>query len=529
MDPTSELERLRAQLAERDQELAKRDEQLAALHVEAMEWRARAEAAEDVAARLARDLERLQRSLTGPSSERVVDPDEQDVSETDAQRVQTDPSRPVRSAEATRERRRKGRGKGRRRRDIAEMHELPIKEFISTVEGRTCPCGGGAVAKVVGHDVRWRLEWVPGTLIRHKHVLEQVVFPEHPDGPGTLVTAPMSVSYALPRAMCGNRLLAQLIVDKYLDSLPLYRLEQRFEREGTRVARSTLCTWLMDSAELLRPLWARLSREVRLGPWLRVDAASMPVMDQARRKGQVHLGHMWAYGNYETVVFEYTPDKQGTTVASMLEDFAGVLLADGATDFNLVCSSNDITRAGCWAHARRKLYEALSSHPTLAMKGLKAVRQLFVAERTVMVAPVDERIELRAELCQPVLAGIRRWVDEHLPVAIPGQPMHAALQYIDNQWDRLSVFLTTAEIACHNNDTERDLRRPVKGKTNYLFAGSPRGAEAAAIFYTLTGTCLLQGIDPRRYLYEIFGRLDEPPSRLTPHAIREQWEADNHP
>ena len=527
MDPISELERLRAQLAERDKQLAERNEQLAALHVEAMEWRARAEAAEDVAARLARDLERLQQSLTGPSSERFVDPDEQQVSEAGTQGMQGEASRPVRSAEATRERRRKGRGNGRRRRDIAEMDELPVQEFISTVEERTCPCGCGALAKTMGHDVRWRLEWVPGTLIRHKHVLEQVVFPDHPDGSGTLVTAPVSMPYALPRAMCGNRLLAQLIVDKYLDSLPLYRLEQRFKREGTPVARSTLCTWLMDSAELLRPLWARLSREVRLGPWLRADAASMPVMDRARRKGQVHLGHMWAYGNYETVVFEYTPDKEGATVASMLEDFAGVLLVDGATDFNLVCASDDVTRAGCWAHARRKLYEALKSHPTLAAKGLKAVRQLFVAERTVMRAAVADRVALRADLCQPVLTGIRRWVDEHLPVAIPGQPMHAALQYIDNQWERLSVFLTTAEIACHNNDTERDLRRPVKGKRNYLFAGSPRGAEAAAIFYTLTGTCLLQGIDPRRYLYEIFGRLDEPPSHLTPHAIREQWEADN--
>ena len=103
--------------------------------------------------------------------------------------------------------------------------------------------------------------------------------------------------------------------------------------------------------------------------------------------------------------------------------------------------------------------------------------------------------------------------------------MHAALQYLDNQWPRLVVFLEHAAVASHNNATERDLRRPVKGRDNYLFAGSPRGAEAAAIYYSLIGTCLLQGIDPRRYLKEIAGRLDEPVSRLTPQAVREKWEA----
>jgi transposase len=122
-----------------------------------------------------------------------------------------------------------------------------------------------------------------------------------------------------------------------------------------------------------------------------------------------------------------------------------------------------------------------------------------------------------------ILAGIRKWVDEELPRAVPGAPIHRALQYLDNQWGRLCVFLEHAAIACHNNDTERDLRRPVKGKANFHFAGSPRGARVAAIFYTLIGTCLLQGIDPRRYLREVAGRLDEPPARLTPQAVRVQW------
>jgi hypothetical protein len=249
----------------------------------------------------------------------------------------------------------------------------------------------------------------------------------------------------------------------------------------------------------------------------------MPVMDPARAKGRVHRGHLWAWGNYETVIFSYTPDKFGSTVASLFADFAGVVLIDGATDFNLLERTEGVTRAGCWAHARRRLYEALSADTTLALRGLAAIRQLFVAERVVMGAPLAERLALRRELCEPVVNGVRNWVSEELPKQIPRIPTHSALQYLDNQWDRLVVFLRHAEIACHNNDTERDLRRPVKGRDNFLFAGSPRGADAAAVFYTLIGTCLLQGVDPRRYLVHVLARLDEPASTLTPHVVREHW------
>jgi hypothetical protein len=110
-----------------------------------------------------------------------------------------------------------------------------------------------------------------------------------------------------------------------------------------------------------------------------------------------------------------------------------------------------------------------------------AIRRLFMVERVVMAAPLEERVGLRKTLCRPILDGIRVWVDEELPQAVPKQPLHGALQYLKNQWSRLEVFLEKGMLECHNNATERDLRRPVKGRDNYLFAGSPAGAEAAAV------------------------------------------------
>ena len=341
----------------------------------------------------------------------------------------------------------------------------------------------------------------------------------------TVATAPHEMAFALPAAVCGNRLLAQVVIDKYADSLPLYRQQQRFHRQGLSISRSTLCDWVMALAELLRPIWEHMRREVLGGLWLRADATGQPVIDKARTKGKTHKGHLWAWGNYETVLFSYTPDKKAETVLALFPDFKGTVLIDGATDFNLLEQVDGVVRAGCWAHARRYFYEALKYDRKLALRGLGIIRELFMAERVVMAAPVEDRVRLREELCQPILDGIRKWVIENLPKQEPGSPTHAALQYVDNQWDRLCVFLRTPQIACHNNDTERDLRRPVKGRDNWHFAGSPRGARAAALFYSLVATCILQGLDPREYLVEILGRLDEPPSRLTPHAIREQWEA----
>jgi transposase len=423
------------------------------------------------------------------------------------------------AAEETKVPRKRRKNKGRR--DISQLNHLRTVEHRSVVEDRSCPCGCGAPAVTIGEDITWRLERVPAQHIRHKNVVEKVVFPDHREQ--GVVTAPAPVNYALPKAMCANQLLAHVAVDKYLDHLPLFRQAERFTREGLDLHRSTLSRWMMELGELLRPIVSVLAMEVLSGSWLRADATGMPVLDRSRTKGKAHHGHFWAYGNYDSVVFAYTPTKEASTVAALFEGFQGTVVLDGATDFNLLEKTEGVTRAGCWAHTRRYFYEAIKNDAVRAAAALTTIHLLFMAERTVMGASEDQRLELRDELCRPIAEGFRQWVDAELPRVVPRSPIHKALNYVRNQWDRLVVFLDVPTIPCHNNDTERDLRRPVKGKHNYTFAGSPRGARAATVYYSLFGTCLVQGLDPERYLVEILGRLDEPASRLTPQAIRDQW------
>ena len=511
--------------------LAKAQADLAKTQAELEEERAQREAAEHAVLRLQRDVEKLKRQLIGPKSERVVDPGQlelpmgpdDDEADPTSEAADTDEANEQTPAPAEKKKRKPRKGSRRR---VSEMHHLRIEEHVSAVTERRCPCGCGAEAQTIGHEVSWRLDYKPAELIRVKCVQEKVAFPDHVGlEKGNVVTAEPPLPFALPKAMCGNRLLAQIAIDKYADHLPLYRQEARFKREGVHMPRTTLCDWVMELGQVVSPIYRHMSREVLGGEWLRADATGMPVIDKTRSRGKAHRGHLWAWGNYETVLFSYTPDKKAETVAGLFPDFKGTVLIDGASDFNLLEKVDGVERAGCWAHARRYFYEALTEDRKLAMQGLGIIRELFTVERVVMAAAVDERAALREELSKPVLDGIRKWVDETLPRQVPGSSIHAALQYVDNQWSRLCLFLTKPHIACHNNDSERDLRRPVKGRDNWQFAGSPRGARMAAVHYSLIGTCLLQGMDPLRYYVEILGRLDEPARNLTPHAIREQWQA----
>jgi len=411
---------LEAELRRLQQENAALQAALVHTQAERDEERAKREAAEQVVLRLQRDLEKLKRQLIGPKSERIVDPNQLPLPVGPA----AEPAEPATASEEQKDEeeqpaqteKKRRRRKGSDRRDVSKMDHLIVEEHVVEVADRRCPCGCGAEAHTVGHEVAWRLDYKPAQLIRIKTVREKVVFPDHV-GPGeaTLVTAEPPIAFALPKALCGNRLLAQIAVDKYADHLPVYRQEARFKREGIHLPRSTQCTWMMDLSELLQPVWKHISREVLAGDWLRADATGMPVIDKARSRGKAHRGHLWAWGNYETVLFNYTPDKTAPTVAALFPGFEGTVLIDGATDFNLLEASNGVVRAGCWAHARRYFYEAMKEDKTLALKGLGIIRELFMAERVVMAADVDERKALREELSAPVLEGIQRWVREELP------------------------------------------------------------------------------------------------------------------
>jgi transposase len=510
VDPASaELQRLRDEASTLRTE---RDHAVRQLHDRELRIAALTETAE----RLAHENELLKRALFGKKSEREVLSDQQL-----SLLFGGEPDPPAEPAPEPEPEKKTRRGKGGRRK-VKDDTTVPKRRVESPVPSQACTACGGQL-KHIGDAVSYRYEWVPGRFEKLEVVRPKCACPSCPSE--GVVVADEPLPFALPKALCGNELLARVLADKFVDHLPLNRQARRMKREGLELAVSTLCGWVRQGAQALKPIAERIHREVVAGDWLRADATGMPVLDGKRVKGRTHRGQLWCYGNTHQVVFRYTPDKEGQTVQGLLSDFSGTLLVDGASDFNLVVRSENLTRAGCWAHARRYFFDARKTNPAAAARALATIRRLFMVERMARDEPADSRERIREQHTRPLLEEFKTWLQEQSTRQPPRSPMGKAVGYTLRQWDRLVVFLENGQLPAHNNDTERDLRQPVVGRKAWLFAGSEGGAHSAAILFTLVGSCLLQGISPQSYLREVLDRLDtDPASKLTPVAIRIQRE-----
>lgn len=391
------------------------------------------------------------------------------------------------------------------RRDLGKD---PADRTIHLPCSQTCPICDGSL-KSIGPAVSRRIDWVPGHHEIVEIVLDKCVCPDHPSAGVLSADLPM----ALPKALCGDGLLAKVVTDKFADHIPLHRQVKRFGRNGFVISLSTLCDWVLAAAVLLKPLLKAMRESMLLGEWIQTDATGMVVLDGDSSRS--HRGHLWVYANATHALFHYTPDGKGIHVEKWLSGYEGMILADGASVFNLVTRTEDLPRGGCWSHARRYIFEARHQDPRIASNALVTIGKLFELEGTLRQAEPSVRLAARQQIARPLLEGLRSYLQTHQRELEPRNPLWKAIQYIENQWSRLTLFLSHPELPCHNNGSELQLRQSVVGRKNWMFAGSEGGAEAAATFYSVVGSCLLQGVDPWVYLRDVLPRLSSwPVNRL---------------
>jgi transposase len=391
------------------------------------------------------------------------------------------------------------------RRDLSKE---PADRTIHLSCPGNCPLCKGEM-KSIGQAVSRRFDWVPGRHEIVEVILDKMVCPNHPTE-GVISPNP---PFALPKALCGDGLLAKVLVDKFADHIPLHRQVKRFGREGFVISLSTLCDWVLASADLLKPLLKVMKETMLVSTWIQTDSTGMVVLDGDTSRYQ--RGHLWVYANGTHAVFEYTADGKGKRVEDWLSGYKGIILADGASVFNLVTRTEDLPRAGCWSHARRYIFEARNQDPRLASHALLTIGKLFELEAELKLVTPEARLAGRQQIAKPLLEGLRTYLLARQRELEPGNPMWKAIQYIENQWNRLILFLSHPEIPCHNNGSELQLRQGVVGRKNWMFAGSEGGAEAAAAMYSIVGSCLLQGVDPWVYLRDVLPKLsDWPVNRL---------------
>ena len=468
------------QLAEKDAALAQSEQKLALIQ---------------------RELDALQRRITGRHrGERfVVSPDQVALFAAAEAPVPVPTTRGARA--------RKGRDAHGRSRLPAH---LPRAEIVRDVpKDAACSLCGGEL-KPIGEAVSERLDWIPGRFVVLKVRRQKCACPEH--GDAGVVTAP-EPALGLPRAKAGPGLVAKVVVDKYVDHIPLHRQARRFQRAGLDLAVSTLSGWVMQLAGYARPLVEAQRRRLLRGDWLQSDGTGLPVL--VGPKNRPEAAHLWVYANGEDAVCVVTPDKSGQRHVDVLDGFTGTLLVDGESTYNLIARQEGVDRAGCWAHARRYFREALDEDPLHAEIALATIRELFIVERVIRTASPEVRQRSRTEQLEPVLARFRDWLLDRQRRTPPGGAMGRAIGYTLNQWTPLTLFLHRPAVPIHNNTSERLLRQTVIGRKNWLFAGSWEGARAAADLYSLVASCTLNRVDPWLYFADMLPRLvDHPINRV---------------
>ncbi len=394
---------------------------------------------------------------------------------------------------------------------------LPRQIKIHEPKPRSCPECGGTLKKL-GEDASEMLEWVPGSFQVIRHVRPKLCC----TGCDAIVQA-AAPSRPIDRGLAGPGLLAHVLTGKFCDHLPLYRQSEIYEREGVELDRSTLAKWVGEASHLLQPLVEVLRCYVIGTDKLHGDDTPVPVL--APGNGKTKTGRLWTYVRDDracgatappAVWFAYSPDRKGEHPQQHLSNFRGILQADAYAGFNQLYEDGRIQQAPCLAHMRRKFYDLMEAHhsPT-ATEAVERIAALYAIEKEIRGRSPDERRQVRNARARPLLESMRTWLETSLSKLSRKSDTTAAIHYALARWDAFVRYCDDGRIEIDNSAAERALRAIALGRKNYLFAGSDRGGDRAATFYTLIGTAKLNGIDPEAYLRYLLTHIaDHPVNRL---------------
>ncbi|MCG8588897.1 MAG: IS66 family transposase [Proteobacteria bacterium] len=391
------------------------------------------------------------------------------------------------------------------------LHDLPDDQKV-------CPNDPSHPLAEIGRDTLEQLAIVPARAKVIEHVRPKYACSTCKDGVHTAALPPQPI----PKSLATPSLLAQVAASKYVDALPLARQETIFRRIGVDLSRGTLASWMIRAGELVDPLVARFLEEIRSADYVQADETPFQVLKENGKRA-TSASYLWALagGPPEAPLhtYVYDPTRSGQVPKRLLRGFAGYLHTDGYAGYDAVGAEPGIVHVGCFAHARRKFDEALrgqgkrgakgksASKPSVARQGLRRINELYEIERRGRDGPPEERHALRQAKTRPKLDELRTWLDESLGRVPPKSLTGKALGYLDSQWPKLIRVLEDGRIPLDTNRVERSIRPFVIGRRNWLFADTPKGAQASANLYSLVETAKANGIEPWTYLHEVFEKL----------------------
>lgn len=397
---------------------------------------------------------------------------------------------------------------------------LPRRVVMHMPEGHAdgCACQAcGSGLREIGQDISEVLDYEPGTFHVVRHVRPKLAC----GGCAAIVQAP-AASRPIARCMAGASLLAHVLTAKFAEHTPLYRLCQIYARGGVVLPRSTPTDWVGQAARLMTPLANAVGRYVLGAGKVHGDDTPIRVLGGAGSKART--GRLWVYVRDDrpsgemaapAVWFQYSANRRGEHPVGHLKNFRGILQADAYAGYHPLYEDGQVIEAGCWSHARRKMWDIHERQHklagTLAHQALLRIGKIFKVEAQINGKPPDERLRVRRERTRPLLDDLKLWLNTTLAQLSAKSPMALAIGYSLSNWTALTRFVDDGRIEAHNNAAERALRSVAIGRKNYLHLGSDSGGHSAAVIYTLIGTCKLNGINPQAYLRWVLERIAEHP------------------
>jgi transposase len=371
-----------------------------------------------------------------------------------------------------------------------------------------------------GEDVTEEVDVVPTKVFVREHVRPKYSCASCQEG---VVQAPLPPR-PIEKGRPGPGLLAQVIVSKYVDHLPLARQSRMFARYGLPFARSTLCDWVGACVEELEPVYRELRRAVLLSRVIQADETPIVVLEEHNEKRR-RQSWLWVYrGLGGETVFDFRPTRARDGPRAFLAGFEGFLQHDAYQGYGGL--GPQITAVGCWAHARRHFFDARASAEPEAKEALGLIARLYAVERDAQDLAPAARCALRRERARPVLAIVRDRLDAWEQTALPKSDFGKAVAYARSQWPTLVRYVDDGDLAIDNNAVERAIRGVAVGRKNWLFAGSYQGGHRAAVLYTLVESCKAAGVEPFAYFADVLARTTTATAReLTPRAWKAAREA----
>ena len=398
---------------------------------------------------------------------------------------------------------------------------LPVNEIIIEPEEDT----EGLVK--IGEEVTETLEYTPASLIKRR-----TIRPKYAKADGNGVIIGSLPSRPIEKSIAEASLLAYILVSKFVDHLPLYRLIQKFSREYSwNPAESTLCGWVDGSCKLLDPLYNKLKQKILSSDYIQADESPIKVLDKDKVRS-THQGYQWVYHSPldNLVLFDYRKGRGQHGPKEILADYNGYLQCDGYNVYDKIGQQKGITLVGCLAHARRKFFDAQDNDAKRAKYALNLFAKIYKLDKEINQEYIDDNPGIqkqRLEKIKPLLEDIKTWIEQESLKILPKSAIGKAMTYYLNQYSKLEAILLDPTIKLDNNLIENKIRPLALGRKNYLFAGSHRSAQNIAMIYSFFASCKANDVNPYEWLKDILEKLPDWNIQNLDQLLPDQWKKSN--